>query len=92
MRAVLDDAAFLDRDDPVAVAHGGEPVRDDEHGAAMHDALHVLLDDALAFIIERAGRLVEDQDARIHDQRARDGDALALAAGEAGAALADMVS
>ena len=25
---------------------------------------HVLLDDALALVVERAGRLVEDQDAR----------------------------
>ena len=30
--------------------------------------------------IERGGRLVEEQDARLHDQRPRDGDALALAA------------
>ncbi len=41
---------------------------------------HVLLDDALALVVERAGRLVEDQDARIGDQGAGDGDALALAA------------
>ena len=44
------------------------------------DLRHVLLDDPLAFVVERAGRLVEDQDARIGDQRAGDGDALALAA------------
>ena len=47
------------------------------------------LDDALALVVERAGRLVEDQDARIGDQRAGDGDALALAARKAAAALAD---
>ena len=45
--------------------------------------------DALALVVERAGRLVEDQDARIGDQRAGDGDALALAARQAAAALAD---
>ena len=50
---------------------------------------HVVLDDALALVVERAGRLVEDQDARVGDQRARDGDALALAARQARAALAD---
>ena len=32
--------------------------------------------------VERRGRLVEQQDRRLEDQRARDGDALALAAGE----------
>ena len=52
-------------------------------------SLHVLLDDALALVVERARRLVEDQDARIGDQRAGDRDALALAAREAAAALAD---
>ena len=39
--------------------------------------------------IERAGRFVEDQDRRILEQRARDGEPLALAAGEQPAALAD---
>ncbi len=39
--------------------------------------------------IERARRLVEDQDARRLEDRARDGDALLLAAGELEAALAD---
>ena len=52
-------------------------------------SLHVLLDDALALVVERAGRLVEDQDARIGDQRAGNGDALALAARKRRAALAD---
>ena len=83
VRAVLDQAAAIERDDAVGAAHGGEPVGDDEHRAALGDLLHVLLDDALALIVERAGRLVEDQDARIGDQRARDGDALALAARQA---------
>ena len=52
-------------------------------------SLHVLLDGALAFVVERAGRLVEDQDARVGDQRARDRDALALPARQAAAAFAD---
>ena len=48
-----------------------------------------LLHVALGFGIERRGRLVEQDDRRILDQRARDGDALALAAGELQAVLAD---
>ena len=39
--------------------------------------------------VERAGGLVEDEDGRVLEQRARDREALALAAGERGAALAD---
>ena len=44
---------------------------------------------ALAHRIERAGGLVEHQDGRFADQRARDLDALALAAVEVAAALLD---
>jgi hypothetical protein len=39
--------------------------------------------------VDRAGGVVEDEDRRIDEQRARDGDALALAAREGVAALAD---
>ena len=39
--------------------------------------------------VERAGGLVEDQDARVLEDGAGDGDALLLAAGEFQAALAD---
>src|SRR5687767_2415355 len=87
--AFLDDAALLDGDDAVAVAHGRQAVRDDEHGAALADVAHVALDRLLGFEVEGAGRLIEDQDARVGDQSARDRDALALAARERAAALAD---
>src|SRR5262245_10517202 len=90
VRPVLDQPALLDGDDAIRHAHGGEPVGDDQHGAARRDLLHVLLDDALALVVERAGRLVEDQDARIGGQRAGDRDALALATRQAGAALAHL--
>src|SRR5262245_6730235 len=89
MGTVLDDAAALDRDDAVGAAHHRQPVRDDEHGAALHDLAHVALDRLLALVVERAGRLVENEEARIHHEGAGDGDALALPAGQARAALAD---
>src|SRR6516164_3627762 len=43
---------------------------------------------ALGVAVERRGRLVEDQDRRALEDRARDGDALLLAAGELETALA----
>ena len=64
MVAVLDDAAMLERDDPVRIAHGREPMSDDEHRPAGGNSLHVLLDGTLAFVIERAGGLVEDEESR----------------------------
>jgi hypothetical protein len=48
-----------------------------------------LLDFLLGLGIDRRGGLVEDQDARVDQQRAGDGDALALAARQALAAFAD---
>ena len=48
------------------------------------------LDVALGFGIERCGRFVEQDDRRILDQRACNRDALALAAGELHAVLADL--
>src|SRR5215813_21868 len=89
MGAVLDQAAAVDGDESVAAPYGRQSVRDDEYGSAARELRHVLLDDALALVVERAGRLVEDQDARIGDERTGDGETLALAAGQARAALAD---
>src|SRR5689334_16541088 len=44
VRAVLDDLALLDRDDPIGAAHRRQAVSDHQHGAALSDRLHVVLD------------------------------------------------
>src|SRR5579871_1023543 len=85
----FDDPAIRHAHDPVAAAHGGEAMGDDDDGAALGDAAHVALDQPLAVVVERRGRLVEDENARIGRERPGDRDALALAAGEIGAALLD---
>src|SRR4051812_46606127 len=89
VRAVLDDAAAFERDDPVGTGDRGKPMRDDHYGATLGDPPHVLRNDALALVSERAGGFVENQNAWIADQRPGDGDALALSAGQRAAALAD---
>src|SRR5690606_24157807 len=48
-----------------------------------------VLDERLALTVEAGRRLVEDEDLRIGEDRARDGDALALSAGELHPSLAD---
>ena len=83
---------LVHHDDPVRLPHRAQAVRDDDHRAALADRRHVALEDRLALVVERAGRLVEDQDARIGEQRAGDGDALALAAAEAAPCSPTMVS
>ena len=68
---------------------GRQAVGDHERRAALHDRRQRRLDLALGGGVDRRRRLVEDQDARVGDERPRDGDALALAARERVAALAD---
>ena len=89
MRAAFDDFAGFDDEDLIGAANGGEAVGDDEGGAAAHQVGEALLNQGFGFGIEAGGGFVEDQDARIGQNGAGDGDALALAAGKLDAALAD---
>ena len=90
MRPDIDDLALLHDQDLIAIDQGGEAVGDDDHGPPAGDAQQVGIDHRFALRIEGAGGLVEDQDARIVDERPRNGEALALAAGEIGRALLDI--
>ena len=88
VRSILHQPAAIDGDDAIASAHGGQAVGDDEDGAALGDARHVVLNDALALVVERTGGFVEDEDTRVADQRTRNRQALTLATGEGTAVLA----
>ena len=80
--ALLEDDAFVHEDDAAADVPGeGHLVRDDEHGHALvGKTLHDGEDLADHLGVERARRFVEQEDLRIHGQRAGDGHALLLAA------------
>src|SRR5262245_18304615 len=67
MGSHLDQAPALERDDAIRRPHCRKPVRDDENRPPLGDLLHVLLNDALALIVEGARRLIEDQNARVGD-------------------------
>lgn len=73
------DLAFVDDDDEIGVADGGEAVGDDDGGAALGRGVEGVLDDALGFRVEGARGLVEEEDARLADDGASDGDPLLLA-------------
>src|SRR5579885_328730 len=62
---------------------------DEQRGAALQEATNGSLYLILRCAVDGAGGVVENQDARVGEQGAGDGDALALAAGERDAALAD---
>src|SRR5439155_1316885 len=84
---LLDDLSMLEDDDQVRVADGRETVRDDERGASGEQQAKGLLDLPFRADVDRRGRLVEDEDPRVREQRARKRDELALAEGQASAAL-----
>ena len=89
MAAGLGDAAAIDDVDEVGIDDGREAVGDDHGGAAAHQRLERRLHLALGFGVERRGRLVEQQDRRVLQHGAGDGEPLALAARELDAVLAD---
>ena len=89
MRAMFDDPAALVDEDPVGAQDGRQPVGDRDRRAPLHQAFEGRLDESLGDGVERGGRLVEDEDPRILEQHARDGDPLLLTARQLVAALAD---
>ncbi len=65
------------------------PVRDEDHGAPRREALHCFEHLLLGLSVEVGGRLVEQQQRRVAQERAGQRDALALAGRQPGAALAE---
>jgi hypothetical protein len=64
-------------------------VRDDERRPSLHEVGERVLDEPLGLGVEGRRGLVEDEDRRVLQDRAGDGDPLALASGQAAPALAD---
>src|SRR3954469_23112583 len=78
--AAVVDSAALEHEHRVGRYQHREAVGNDDESAAFGNPQQICIDDRLAFSIEGAGRLVEDQDARIPDQRARYRQSLPLTA------------
>ena len=87
--ARFDDAPVDHADDAMTAAHRRQTMGDDDDGSVPDDPTHVALDQTLAVIVQRGGRLVEYQYPRIGGERPRDRQPLALAARKIGAALLD---
>src|SRR5438105_11669739 len=65
VRSLLDDPAVLEHDDQIGVADRRQAVRDHESGPAVQQPAQGALDLLLGADVDRARRLVEDQDARV---------------------------
>ena len=89
VRAARRDPAAVEHDDLVGERDRREPVRDDDRRPAAHRLAQPEPDLRLGRRVDRRRGVVEDEDARVDDERARDRDPLALPAGERDPALAD---
>src|SRR3954469_21875796 len=90
VRAEFDDAAAFEDADTIGVPHRREPMRDKDRRALARRSEQAIEDLGLAAHIELRGRVVEQHDARaeVHRApRARQSNALPLAAGQVGAAV-----
>ena len=91
VRARLHHGAGIHHDDPIGRLHRGEPMRDDERSPVRSGGIERLLHHALRLRVQRARRLVEQQDRPVREDRPRDREPLSLAAGQPHAALAKEV-
>ena len=82
------DALGTEDEDAVVILDGGQAVGDGQGGAAVGQLLKAAAHQDLALVVEGAGGLVKDEDGRVLEEDAGNGDALLLAAGELAAALA----
>ena len=76
--AALDDFSVLQHDNAVGVADGGQAMGDDQSSPISYQSLERFLHGAFAFIIERAGSLIEDDQRRVFEEEAGDADSLPL--------------
>ena len=77
-RAGFHDPALVEDQDPVRIADRGETVRDDQRCPPGHHLLERLLELDLRAGVESRGGFVENEDRRVLEQRAGNGQALAL--------------
>jgi hypothetical protein len=79
-RAIFHDLAFVQHDDPVEAAHRRQAMSNRDHGSSAHQPGEGFPDHFLGLAIERGGCFIQQEKRGILQKRARDGNALALAA------------
>jgi len=90
--ALLEDDTVVEQHDLVGVADGGEAVGDgdDGHGGLLEGDGEAVLHQGFGVLVEGGGGLVEEEDLLAAHERASEGDALLLAAGQVAARVADL--
>jgi hypothetical protein len=88
MRAVFNDAPFVEHHDLLGVTHGGKAMGGDDLGDTRAEVFEVRHDMVCRLCVHLADRIVEQQNRRGGLKGAGQGYALFLAAGEDNSALA----
>ena len=86
----FDNGAFIHDQDAVSLEHRRQTVSDDQCRPPRHQPVERRLHQALALRIERAGGFIEQQQRRIAQNSAGDGNPLPLTSGKADTALAEL--
>ncbi len=89
MVPLLDNPATLEHEDLVGPLHRRQAMGHDEDRPSLEKSLDRILNQPLRLGIQRARRLVEDEDRGVTQDRPCDRDSLTLPPGELGAPLAD---
>lgn len=80
----------VDNDYTVRLAHGGEPMRNNNGRSALAQLEQCLLNDCFGGVVKRARRLVQNENGGIFEEYARNTQPLFLTAGKFDASLADL--
>src|SRR5579863_1440239 len=89
MGALFAEAAFVEDEDAVGVLNGAETMRDDERCAADEQTVERFADQEFGLRVNAGSCFVENEEARIVCEGAREIDELPLADAERGAAFVD---
>ena len=90
VRTHLAHLAVVQDDNPVGVADGRQPVRDQQTGPVAHDFIQSVLDQRFGFSVDAGSRLVHHQNFRAENQHPRQRQELALADGKIAATFAHL--
>ena len=87
MSSLFDDLAVFNDDHVVGISNGGEAMGDDKTGSALHQAQKRFLNAGLGSCIYAGGGLIQNEDARVCQDGAGDGEQLTLPLAEVAGAL-----
>ena len=87
MAALLDNLSVFQHQNRISIADGRQAVSNNQAGASLHQLVQPFLNQYFTACIDVACRLVQDQDTRVGEQHAREGDELALAGRQGRSAL-----